>query len=252
MSPEPALSFDAVTVQAGGQTYITDVSLSVQPGEFHGLLGPNGAGKTTLLRTLYFANTPKSGTISLLGRAQGQWGRSDWSRAMGVLVQGGGLLAGLTVADIIEIGLRPLSLESAQFAARRDRALARVGLAEIPDQLAETLSGGELQRCYMAQLLARDPHVYVLDEPTNHLDLHYQYALLDEIKARGKSVLATLHDLTMAARYCDRVSLMARGRIVATGTPQDVLTPARLAEIYKIDARLEDGRLIVAGPLPAD
>ncbi len=251
MPHDLALEFERVTIEAGGLPYVHDVSLALETGRFHGLLGPNGAGKTTLLRTLYHAAFPKGGHIRLLGRDQSSWSRTAWSRTLGVLVQGGGLLAGLTVADIVDIGLRPLQLTDRDLKDRTDEALEIVGLSAARDQLAETLSGGELQRCYVAQLLARQPEVYVLDEPTNHLDLHYQYALLDEIKRRGKTVLATMHDLSIAARYCDHVSLMEDGRLIASGAPNAVLTPERLAQTYKIDGALIDGQLHVRGPLPS-
>jgi iron complex transport system ATP-binding protein len=245
----PALELKGLCVEAGSQPCVTDVSLAVAPGEFHGLLGPNGAGKTTLLRTLYFSNTPTTGTVELMGREQSDWNRADWSRTLGVLVQGSGMLAGLTVRDIIDIGLQDLPISEAERAVLRDEATAIAGLEDASSQLAETLSGGELQRCYFAQVLARNPDVYVLDEPTNHLDLHYQLVLLDEIKRRGKTVLATLHDLSIAARYCDRVTLLDSGRVVATGSVEQVLTREHLAQVYRVDGALIDGTLRLDRPI---
>ncbi len=247
--PEPTLELRNLSVAIGQTPYVRDVSIALAPGEVFGLLGPNGAGKTTLLRTLYHAARPSAGEILLHGRAQADWPRRDWSRAVGALVQSSGLLAGLTPVDIVDIGLRPLGLTRAENDTRLDAALRLVGLTEQRDQSAESLSGGELQRCYFAQLLARDPELYILDEPTNHLDLHYQLRLLDEVRARGKTALATFHDLAIAARYCDRVAVMEQGRVVAMGPVQEVLTRDRLIQSYRVEAELINGALYLERPV---
>lgn len=244
---EPVLDLRNVSVAVGGAAYVRDVSLSVAAGQIVGLLGPNGAGKTTLLREVY-AGTGGDRVV-LHGRPKRDWRRADWARAVGALVQGGGLLAGLTPWDIVDIGLKPLGLDDADRRSRLGDALRFAGLWDERDQSAETLSGGEVQRCYFAQLLARDPELYVLDEPTNHLDLHYQLKLLDEVRRRGRAVLATFHDLTIAARYCDRVAIMQQGRIVVQGPPGDVLSRAQLRDSYRVNAELRDKALFVDGPI---
>lgn len=248
MSDE-GLHIDRVSVAVGGVPYVRDLSLRVGPGQIVGLLGPNGAGKTTLLRVLYHAQRPIGGTVRLNGRPQSGYSRRAWSRAVGALVQGDALLAGLSPADIVDIGLRPLGLPAREHDARLATALAFAGLDDKRTQDAESLSGGERQRCHFAQLLARDPEVYVLDEPTNHLDLHYQLRLLDEVRARGRTALATFHDLTIAARYCDHVAVMEHGRITAAGPVAEVLTRAQLAQSYRVNAELRDGALHLDGPV---
>ncbi|WP_323778396.1 ABC transporter ATP-binding protein [Leisingera sp.] len=245
MRSDTFLQLDRVSVAGGDTTIVHDASLAVVKGEFHGLLGANGAGKTSLLRLLYFDARPSAGRIRLMGRQQDNWPRLDWAQMVGVLVQGGGLLNGLRLRDIVEIGLN----SSRNGRHRIGEALEIAGLSDIANRPAEHLSGGELQRAFMAQLLARDPELYVLDEPTNHLDLHYQLILLDEVKRRGKTVLASLHDLSIAARYCDRVSVMDQGRIVAQGKTESILTPDRLAQTYRIAAHMDQGVLRVQGPL---
>lgn len=247
--PDPRLELRNISVAVAGRDYVRDVSLTVSEGRFLGLLGANGAGKTTLLRVLYSSVRPSGGEIVLDGRPKPDWRWTDWARSVGALVQGEGLLAGLTPADIVEIGLNPLPLEASEKATRRDAALDFVGLSDKRDQNAENLSGGERQRCYFAQLLARDPQVYVLDEPTNHLDLHYQLRLLDEVRARGKTALATFHDLAIAARYCDRVAVMEQGRVVAMGPVQEVLTRDRLIQSYRVEAELINGALYLERPV---
>ncbi|EYD72566.1 ABC transporter ATP-binding protein [Limimaricola hongkongensis] len=252
MSSEPLLRIRDLQVEAGGLPRVHGVSLDVGEGCFHGLLGPNGAGKTTVLRVLYRAARARAGTIALAGRPMRDWTPRDWARATGALVQESGLLSGLSVRDVVEIGLARSGLPPEACAARIDEALALVGLAERQDQDASTLSGGEQQRTHMAQLLARDPALYILDEPTNHLDLHYQLVLLDEVKRRGRTVLATFHDLAMAARYCDSVTVMADGRSVASGAPGATLTPELLRRVYSVEAQLDGALLRLDGPVRRD
>ena len=249
MSDEPILEICDLSVDVGGQPYVRDLSLRVERGQFHGLLGPNGAGKTTLLRVLYRALRPQAGEVRLHGRAQSEYSPIEWSRHVGALVQGGGLLAGLTPADIVEIGLTMRDIPCEKRREATQNALQLVGLQDKANQDAESLSGGELQRCYFAQLLACDPEVYVLDEPTNHLDLHYQLRLLDEVRRRGRTAIVSFHDLGLAARYCDTVHLMQEGRLVAEGMPEDVLTREVLYHHYRVDGVLEGHSLKLEGPV---
>lgn len=249
MPDDPILEIQDLSVAVGGLPYVRDLSLCVERGRFHGLLGPNGAGKTTLLRVLYRAIAPQSGEVRLNGRPQSDFSPAQWARHVGALVQGGGLLSGLTPEDIVEIGLTLRERPSAKCKEAVQDALSLVGLQDKARQDAESLSGGELQRCYFAQLLACDPEVYVLDEPTNHLDLHYQLRLLDEVRRRGRSAIVSFHDLGMAARYCDTVHLMQEGQLVAEGPPQAVLTPEVLHQHYRVDGRLDGHSLKLEGPV---
>ncbi|NQZ72478.1 MAG: ABC transporter ATP-binding protein [Dinoroseobacter sp.] len=246
---EPALSLESVNVNVAGAAYVRDACLTVPKGEIHGLLGPNGAGKTTLLRCLYRAADPAKGCIFARGKEITDYSHQEWAKTVGALVQSFGLLAGLTPRDIVEIGLSVLDLPANEYADRCDDALSLVGLSDKQHQSASALSGGELQRCYFAQLLACDPEIYVLDEPTNHLDLHYQLVLLDEVKRRGRTVLMTIHDLNLAVRYCNRVYLMSEGEIVEQGAALDVLTRDNLIKHYAVDGQFVGKALELAGPI---
>ncbi|WP_342448903.1 ABC transporter ATP-binding protein [Mameliella alba] len=246
---DAALCIRNLSVSVEGRGVVQDASLCVPKGEIHGLLGPNGAGKTTLLRTLYRATRPASGRIEAFGREMDSHSHVEWAQVLGALVQSAGLLAGLTPRDIVEIGLEAKGLGRGEIRDRLDEALEIVGLTDKADQSADRLSGGELQRCYFAQLLACDPQVYVLDEPTNHLDLHYQLVLLDEVRRRGRTVLMCLHDLTLAMRYCHKVYLMQSGRIVASGAPATLLSRDMLMTHYRVDARFRGMALDVTGPV---
>lgn len=241
MRIDPMIEIENLFVALGGKPRVEAFTLSVGRGTFHGLLGPNGAGKTTVLRTLYRAQTPDSGSIKIDGKPLNAWTRSDWTQTVAALVQEGGSLQGLTIRDVVDIGLMHMSLSPARRTARIDEALAIAGLTELADMEAALVSGGERQKMHIAQILARDPEVYILDEPSNHLDLCYQILLLDEINRRGKTVIATFHDLTLAARYCDEVTLMRGGQAITTGAPNAVLTRDNMRDVFKVQGVLRDG-----------
>ena len=241
MPSEAMIQIDGLNVTLGGTPRVVDFSASVARGSFHGLLGPNGAGKTTVLRVLYRAQHPDSGHVRIGGKPIDAWVHSDWTLTVGALVQDGGSLQGLTIRDVVEIGMMNLPLSQSARTTRIDDALHIAGLNDMAKAEAALVSGGERQRTHIAQILARDPELYVLDEPSNHLDLCYQILLLDEIKRRGKTVIATFHDLTLAARYCDIVTMMHEGQHVATGTPEAVITSDNMRDVFRVDGALEDG-----------
>nr|WP_281389744.1 ABC transporter ATP-binding protein [Pelagibacterium limicola] len=228
---------------------LDEVSFTLERGKFHALLGPNGAGKSSLMRLLYRADRASRGRIVIDDREISAWPRRDYAAMAGALVQEAVTLSGLSLIEVVRLGLLPLRLGGAEVERRAEEALAIVGLLARAGEDATHLSGGEQQRLFFAQVLALDPEIYLLDEPHNHLDLHYQYVLLEAVKARGKAVLASFHDLTLAARFCDSAVLLDHGRVVAQGALTKVLTPERIAEVYRIDAWFEDGAVRIAGAL---
>lgn len=243
MLGEPMIRIRDLSVALGGKPRVDRFSLDVTRGTFHGLLGPNGAGKTTVLRTLYRAQAADSGTVHIDGKPLHAWAQSDWTRTVGALVQEGGSLQGLTIRDVVDIGMMHSPLPPAERRTRIDAALHVAGLKDMAGTEAALASGGERQKTHIAQILARDPDLYILDEPSNHLDLCYQILLLDEIRRRGKTVIATFHDLTLAARYCDSVTLMREGRNVATGAPHAALTRENMRAVFRVDGALHDGMM---------
>ena len=249
MVSDPIVTLDSVSLEKGTARLLETVSFSLERGKFHALLGPNGAGKSSLMRILYRAETDATGEIMVEGTSLRAWKRKAYAASVGALVQESVSLAGLSLREVVALGLLPLSIAQAEGEARCEEALRLVGLADRAEEDAAHLSGGEQQRLFFAQLLALDPDIYILDEPHNHLDLHYQYVLLDAVKRRGKTVLASFHDLTLATRFCDRAYLLDHGRLVASGTLDAVLTPQRLAEVYRIDARFADGVLDIRGAI---
>ena len=249
MASEPLLTVDDLLLRKEGKALLQGVGFALRPGRFYGLIGPNGAGKSSLLRLLYRAERASGGSIRFAGRDIGTIGRRAYAARVGALVQEPVSLAGLSLAEVIRLGLLPLRLAPADAAARIAAALATIGLADRADDDAARLSGGEQQRLFFGQLLALDPELYLLDEPHNHLDLHFQYRLLDAIRRRGRTVLASFHDITLAARYCDEVLLLDHGRLLEQGPLETVLTPQRLAAVYRIDGHFDAGVLRVHGPV---
>lgn len=251
MASDAVLAIENLSLAKGQAQLLDDVSFSLERGKFHALLGPNGAGKSSLMRILYRAEATQTGTITLDGRPIADWPRRAYAAKVGALVQEAVSLSGLTLHEVVSLGLLPLGLSRTQTQARSEEALSIVGLSARAGDDAARLSGGEQQRLFFAQLLALDPEIYILDEPHNHLDLHYQYVLLDVVKRRGKTVLASFHDLSLATRFCDYAFLLDRGSLAAAGTLNEVLTTSRLADVYRIDARYEDGTISIAGAITA-
>jgi iron complex transport system ATP-binding protein len=219
------------------------VDLQVAQGEFVGLIGPNGSGKTSLLRCAYRATPPTEGQVRL--DDDDLWQRDPrWcAQRIAVVLQEFPEEFGLRVGDVAAMGRTPHkglfdgdSVEDAQQVAQ---ALAQVGLAGQAERRFATLSGGEKQRVLLARALVQAPELLILDEPTNHLDPRYQLELLQHLRGLGLSILASFHDLNLAAAFCDRLYVIDGGRIVASGTPQQVLTSGLLKQVFGVDALVD-------------
>ncbi|WLH63609.1 ABC transporter ATP-binding protein [Pseudomonas sp. FP2300] len=226
------------------QFQLRDVTLQVAPGEFVGLIGPNGSGKTSLLRCAYRFNRPEHGEVKL--EHHNVWRQSSrWcAQRIAVVLQEFPDAFGLTVEEVVAMGRTPHKglFDGDNHDDRRLvlQALESAGLAGFGEHAFATLSGGEKQRVILARALAQQPQLLILDEPTNHLDPHYQLQLLQLIKGLGISTLASLHDLNLAAAFCDRLYVIEHGRIVASGTPKDVLSAELLREVFGVDALVDE------------
>lgn len=227
-----------VTVRFGAVTAVDGVSLTVPDEGVLGLVGPNGSGKTTLLRALYGAVTPTSGRILLDGQAMKDLHRRDIATEISVVTQehaDGG--APVSVAELVMLGRLPHQGFTAQ-ATSTDRrivvdALESVGLTDLASRDVAVLSGGERQRALIARALAQQTRHVLLDEPTNHLDIRFQQEVLELVSGLPGAAVV-LHDLNLAARYCDRIVVLERGRVVASGRPEEVLTPEVLEPVYGV------------------
>ena len=225
------------------QFQLRDASLHVAAGEFVGLIGPNGSGKTSLLRCAWRFNQPESGEVRL--DHQNVWKHSSrWcAQRIAVVLQEFPDAFGLTVEEVVAMGRTPhKGLFDGDTLEDRDlvnQALESVGLKGFEDHGFATLSGGEKQRVILARALAQQPQLLILDEPTNHLDPRYQLELLQQVRRLGIGTLASIHDLNLAAAFCDRLYVLDHGRIVASGTPDQVLTAELLQEVFGVQALID-------------
>ncbi len=237
------LEVERLTVRYGSLTIVRDLSFRVREGEWLMIAGPNGAGKSTVLNALT-QGAPYTGTVRVLSRDVRSQKPRELARNVGVLTQGHSVGYAFTVEEIVRMGR--YAYAPGVFSARSDadgeavaRALAQTGMTALAGQSVLTLSGGELQRAFLAQLLAQQPRLLLLDEPTNHLDLVYQKEMFGLIAAwlaqPGRAVVSVVHDLSLARAYGTHALLLDRGQAVAQGAVAEVFTPARLNAVYQMD-----------------
>ena len=224
-----------------GKTVLHDVNLHVTDGEFLGIIGSNGSGKTTLLRIMSGEERPDEGNVTLRGRLLERWKVRERAQQLTVVSQEGLTPVPFSVYDVVMMG-RHVYQGRFQPPSARDRevvehVLAVTGLEGMSLQSVAQLSGGERQRVAIARALAQEPRVLLLDEPTTYLDIGYQLSVLEYVKkwqvAHGAAVVAVLHDLNLAAQFCERIVLMEGGHIAAEGAPSDVLQADILQRVYR-------------------
>lgn len=230
----------------GRSEVIRGVSLEVSSGEFIGILGPNGAGKSTLIRVLAGILRPWSGRVSYPFLPPGDF-RRELARSLAVLFQERAEKLDIPVDSVVTLGRLPYFNPLQWGPSRRDRelisqALARTGMTALAGRLFSSLSGGERQRALLAMALARGPRALLLDEPVQNLDLRYQveiFQVLRELnRIQGVGVVAVLHDLNLASRYCTRLILLREGSILAAGAPPELLNDNILEELYGVRIRV--------------
>ncbi|MFJ9432666.1 ABC transporter ATP-binding protein [Streptomyces sp. NPDC101490] len=225
-----------------GTPVVRGVGADVEPGETVGLIGPNGSGKSSLLRCLAGLRDPDTGTVRYDGRPVRDWTARRIARHTAFVAQDPAADTDLRVAEVVGLGRTPYRDRwrgpDATDRAVTAAALERLGLTALAGRSWKALSGGERQRAHIARALAQEPRALLLDEPTNHLDVRHQLELMELLTGTDRTVLVALHDLSLAARYCDRLLLLHHGRLVAAGTPAEVLTTERLAEVFGVDATL--------------
>jgi iron complex transport system ATP-binding protein len=241
-----ALAAKNITVRLGRTTIVRDASFTLRGGEFVAIVGPNGAGKTTLMRALA-GLTPSDGTIMLGGRALGALSDRERARHIAYLPQGHTFYWPMPVAAIVMLGRAPhadpLSSTSAQDRAAVEHALVTTETMEFAERAVTTLSGGERARVALARALATQAPVLLADEPTAALDPRHQLTVMELLRAAahaGNAILAIMHDLSLAARFADRVLVMDHGVLVADGSSAEALTPERLATVFGIEATTVD------------
>lgn len=243
------LSIRGVVFSYPARPVLRGVSLEVAEGELMGLVGPNGSGKTTLLRVINKILSPPMGTV-MIGEVDVRgMALRDLARRVGYVPQMASPGFPLTVFEVVLLGRRPymswgVDQKDVETVAR---ALTLLGLEGLSDRDFLQLSGGERQKVLLARALAQEPEVLLLDEPTSNLDLKHQLEVLatvrDLVRRRGMNAVVSIHDLNLAARFCDRLAVLHRGRIYAVGEPQETVTPEMIREVYGVEAvvRVEAG-----------
>ncbi|MFE4969366.1 ABC transporter ATP-binding protein [Streptomyces sp. NPDC056660] len=236
------LRAERVRRRTAGKVIVDGITLALAPGETVGLLGPNGSGKSTLLRLLAGVLAPTAGVVTLDGRPLPEAGRRATARRIATVEQHAHTQTELTVRDVVALGRIPhrraWTTATAVDAEAVTAALERTGLTEQAAQSWHTLSGGERQRAQIARALAQQPRELLLDEPTNHLDIQHQLDLMDLVVSLPVTTVIALHDLNLAAMYCDRLLVLRAGQAVAEGTPGEVLTPELIKEVYGVHAEV--------------
>lgn len=237
------LHAEHVTIRYGERTVVNDLSFSLHEGQWLMLAGPNGAGKSTLIHAVS-QGVPYDGTITLAGEDIRRCKPAVLARKIGVLSQKNSVGYAYTVEEVVSLGryARSRGFFSGgddEGEKRVEEALALAGLESLRHASVLNLSGGELQRTFLAQVFAQDPQILILDEPANHLDLVYQkhiFSLIQQwLKQPGRAVLSVVHDLSLAKRYGTHGVLMNNGRCVAQGPLDDVFTPEHLQSVYDMD-----------------
>jgi len=226
--------------QASTPPVLRDLSLRVAPGEMLALIGPNGAGKSTVLRVASGLLAPRRGRAVLEGRDLMAISARARAQSIAVVPQESPLPSGLFVREMVSLGRTPYTrLLLGPTAADRQAvewAISAVGIEALANRFVDELSGGERQRVILARALAQQPRLLLLDEPTANLDLHHQVSMLELVRGltreHGLAVLAAVHDLQLAALYCDRLALLNRGELVSQGPPEAVLTAPLLLETF--------------------
>lgn len=237
------LKIEGLTYSYGGSDAVSDISLHVGKGEFVGLIGPNGSGKSTVLKNVYRGLTPDRGTITLDGENLLKMSYRRSAQKMAVVGQENDVPFDFRVEEIVAMGRSPhkrmFDVDNAEDRRIVYHALEHLGMESMAKRSYLHLSGGEKQRVLIARAVAQESDFLILDEPTNHLDISYQMQIFDFIKRLNVTVLSAIHDLNMAALYCDRLYVLKNGRIVLQGTPEEVLTPENIYAVYGVRSSVE-------------
>ncbi|HEV7345264.1 MAG TPA: ABC transporter ATP-binding protein [Devosia sp.] len=256
------LNVTGLSVRLGSQLILDEVTMAAAPGTVTGIIGPNGAGKSTLLQAILQLAPLSGGTITFDGADLVTMSRRSRAQFTAFVEQNGHSDVRLTAREVALLGripfqsvwqVNPSPIDDEQV----DAAMAAVGMAEFAERLYHTLSGGEQQRIQLARALVQRPSLLLLDEPTSQLDIHAQLAVLDLLRLHaraGATVLLAVHDLNLAAAFCDQLMVLQAGRRLTAGTPDQVLTPALLRQVYGVEAAVlrhpVNGRPIIAYDLP--
>lgn len=240
------ISTENIKVYIDNYNILKGIDINVGNNEFVGIIGPNGSGKSTLLKCIYRNLKQNSGIVKLDDIDINKLSIKESSKKLGVVSQHNNYNFDFTVYEIVLMGRSPhkkfLERDSAKDYDIVNEALKRVDMLEFRNRNFSSLSGGEQQRIILARALAQQTKCLILDEPTNHLDIKYQLQLLNIVKKLNIEVIAAIHDLNIAAMYCDKIYVLKDGDIVKYGTPKEVLTAALIKSVYEVDAVVDEDK----------
>ena len=235
----------AVEALLNGNHILKGIDLDASSQELVGVIGPNGSGKSTLLKCIYRVLKPTGGAVFLDGKSLDGYSYRESARRIAVVAQHNYYNFDFSVRDVVLMGRSPhkraLDRDTAEDYQIVAESLETVGMTSFADRSFSTLSGGEQQRVILARALAQRTPCLILDEPTNHLDIKYQLQLMDLVRGLDRTVIAAVHDLNIAAMYCDRLYAVKDGRVVGQGSPEELLTPEFIREVYEVDAQIMTG-----------
>lgn len=236
------LACEKTTAILGGKKIIKDIVIKVKSKQFVGIIGPNGSGKSTLLKCIYRVLKPCSGAIYLNKKQLESYSIKESAKKMAVVSQHNSYNFEFTVKEFVLMGRSPhkryMEFDNENDYKIVQEALQKLDIEEYSDRIFSTLSGGEKQRVVLARAFAQQTSVIILDEPTNHLDIKHQLQMLSLLKDSDITIIAALHDLNIAAAYCDYIYVLKDGEIKSSGTPEYVFTKKLLKEIYEINATI--------------
>lgn len=242
---------EGVKLSIGNNNILKGIDINVENKEFVGIIGPNGSGKSTLLKCIYRNLKPSSGVIMLGDEDLSTIPIKESAKKLAVLSQHNYYDFDFKVYDIVLMGRSPhkkiMERDSKEDFEIVDDALEKVDMIDFKERSFNTLSGGEQQRIILARALAQQTDCLVLDEPTNHLDIKHQLQLMSIVKGLNIEVIAAIHDLNIALMYCDKIYVLKDGKIIAYGTPSEVMTKELIKEVYEVDAIInkdENGKLV--------
>ena len=236
------LSIEHLNLSIKQRTLLEDISLKTKDGQFVGLIGANGSGKSTLLKTIYKTLKPDSGEIYLDELNILHSSEKKVAQNLSVVSQFNELSFDLTVKQMVMLGRTPhkrlLEQENKQDLQIVELALNKTNLLEYQDRSFLSLSGGEKQRVILARAIAQEPQFMILDEPCNHLDIRYQLEIMEIVKNLDIGILAALHSLEDACRYCDELYVLKHGNIIAHGKPKEILTETLIEKVYGVKCKI--------------
>lgn len=241
------ISAEEIRLSYGTSEILKGASIGAENKEFVGLIGPNGSGKSTLLKCIYRILKPDNGCIMLDGKPLQEMSYRSSAKKMAVVAQHNYYSFDFSVREVVLMGRSPhkktMERDNAQDYEIVEDALKTVGMGKFADRNFATLSGGEQQRVILARALAQQTPYLILDEPTNHLDITHQLQLLRIVKNLDVTVISAIHDLNIAAMFCDRIYVLKAGEIIAHGTPREVLTRDLIKDIYQVETEIvEDSK----------